>query len=120
MSSAPKQAGVTLEEYRDTLRAHCKDHWGWSPIVSFAHEYFSHLGLASLYNRFSGLASTLRLILVYNPSGLRVVPVESGDETPHFQSLEEIKVILERFGTPGDYGQKEMMKLVIYSSLLYR
>ncbi|KAK0229160.1 hypothetical protein EDD85DRAFT_137756 [Armillaria nabsnona] len=95
VSSAPKQAGVTPEEYRDTLRAHCKDHWDWSPIVNFAHEFFSHLGLA-----------------MYNPSGLRAVPVESGDETPHFQSLEEIKVILERFGTPGHYGQKEMMKLV--------
>ncbi|PBK92125.1 hypothetical protein ARMGADRAFT_178326 [Armillaria gallica] len=95
VSNAPKQAGVIPEEYRDTLRAHCKDHWDWSPIVNFAHEFFSHLGLA-----------------MYIHSGLRAVPVESCEETPDFQSLEEIKVTLERFGTPGHYGQKEMIKLV--------
>ncbi|PBK70081.1 hypothetical protein ARMSODRAFT_974577 [Armillaria solidipes] len=80
VSSAPGQADITPEEYRDTLRAHCEYHWDWSPLINFAHEYFSHLGLA-----------------MYNPSGPRVVPVESGDETPHFQSLEEIEAILERF-----------------------
>ncbi|SJL05079.1 uncharacterized protein ARMOST_08451 [Armillaria ostoyae] len=93
VSNAPVQAGVTPEEYRDTLRAHCKDHWDWSPIVNFAHEYFSHLGLA-----------------MYNPSG-RVVPAESSDESPHFQSVKEIEAILERFGTPGHSGQKEKIKL---------
>ncbi|KAK0186076.1 hypothetical protein F5146DRAFT_1069153 [Armillaria mellea] len=48
---------------------------------------------------------------MYDPSGPQVVPVESGDETPHCQTLEEIQVVLERFGTPSHSGQKELIKL---------
>lgn len=50
VSNGPGQTDVTPEKYRDTLRAHCMDHWDWSPIVNFAHEYFTYLGLSSMYD----------------------------------------------------------------------
>ncbi|KAK0455274.1 uncharacterized protein EV420DRAFT_1694667 [Desarmillaria tabescens] len=99
VSDAPSQASVTPEEYRDTLRGHCRDHWDWSPIINFAHEYFVHLGLA-----------------MYDLSSPQTVPTSGGDETPQIQSLEEIQEILERFGTPGHSNQKEMIELVILFS----
>lgn len=113
VSNASEQTDVTPEEYRDTLRACCKDHWDWSSLVNFAYEYFTHLGLASLYNPSSPFSSNLYLLSVYDFSSSQMLPTIRGDgetpQTPHFQSLEEIHATL---GTCGHSGQKEMIMLV--------
>ncbi|KAK0441282.1 hypothetical protein EV421DRAFT_724107 [Armillaria borealis] len=97
VSNGPGQTDVTPEKYRDTLRAHCMDHWDWSPIVNFAHEYFTHLGL-SMY-------TTLGPPTGYRPSGSDV-------DSPHFQYLEEIEEMLRRFDATGHSDQEGMIKLV--------
>ncbi|SJL04884.1 uncharacterized protein ARMOST_08255 [Armillaria ostoyae] len=92
VSNASEQADVTPEEYRDTLRACCRDYWDWSLLVNFAHEYFIHLGLV-MYD----LSQT-----GYTTGGGET------PQTPHFQSLEEIQAAL---GTSGHSGQKELIML---------
>ncbi|SJL05056.1 uncharacterized protein ARMOST_08428 [Armillaria ostoyae] len=96
VSGGPGQIDVTPEKYRDTLRAHCMDHWDWSPIVNFAHEYFTYLGL-SMY-------TTLGPPTGYWPSGSDV-------DSPRFQYLEEIKEMLQRFDAVGHSDQEGMIKL---------
>ncbi|KAK0229167.1 hypothetical protein EDD85DRAFT_794260 [Armillaria nabsnona] len=94
VSNGPGQTDVTPEKYRDTLRAHCMDHWDWSLIVNIAHEYFTYLGL-SMYTTLGP------------PTGHQ--PLGSGVDSPRFQYLEEIEEMLQRFNATGHSDQEGMI-----------